>query len=571
MANHDDEPISSLPKLSPFTGANDKVFIDRWIAIFDFTIADRFKTDIERIKGLSSYLKDDALNWYADSVIPDAKQISWLEVKTRIIQRFGKSELHPLIAAQRRKLMPKETVKDYFEDKMRYLRRAKLDEEAMAASLTEGMPQSYKIGLHAAQLKTTNNWIAVALSLEKDQDLNRSRPHPSSHHPKPSIYFQSDDDGLQSNSDHSDSSTPSVNYRNRRRRQDYTPRCQICKKQGKKEFHWHRDCPLNKSSDSSLPSPDPHLQSNTMVKHSNHAQTDSAQDFITIRVKIGQVQTNAILDTGANIHVISSKFVRQLNLKVDDRLATRIKVASGFVKSLGVVQFPLSIASHTNPISAHVLDNNFPLMLGTTIGQLFPIHISLPKMQASIEDLHSHETVCLSIESPRSGQPQLKIDKMSNLQSQPPTTIGKVKTQKHNDPKYTTTPRNSQQQTHINSKPMVLSLVKPNQTPKHSSGSRRLQTLSSRTTMPKDRTSGDSIINPSRSLNHASSSRLTFNHVVSHYANSNQSNRINSNLIPPEVTGNYGRIRTSAHHLSRSHSRTRNLNNGGMTRLKHFI
>ena len=422
----DDELKPCPPKLSPFTGMNDKVLIDRWIAIFDFTIADKFKTDIERIKGLSSYLKDEALNWFADSIIPDATQLTWSDVKTRIIQRFGMSELHPLITAQRRKLMPKESVKDYFEDKMRYLRRAKLDEEAMAASLTEGMPYSYKVGLHAAQLKTTNNWIAVALSLEKDQEWNRSRPHQSSHS-KPTVHFHTDDQ-IPSNSEQ----PRPLNYQKHRRNRDYVPRCQICKRQGRKEFHWHRDCPLNKSHDSTLSPSDSHPQSNVIVKTTNHAQTISPSDFITIRVKIGQVKTKAVLDTGANIHVISSKFVRQLNLRIDTRLTTRIKLASGHVISQGMVRFPIAIGPYTRHISAHVLGSlSYDLMLGVTIGNLFPISTNLPKRQAYIEDPHTRQPICLGMELSSSCQLQSLMTRHSGLFATNSTDVGKIEIEKH--------------------------------------------------------------------------------------------------------------------------------------------
>ena len=424
MANPDNEPMSSLPKLSPFIGDNDKVSIDSWISIFDIAVANRYKTDMERTIGLSAYLKDDALEWFADSIVPDIAQISWSEVKTRIIQRYGRSELHPLISAVRRKLMPKESVKDYFKDKMRYLRRVKFDEEAMAASLTEGMPHSYKAGLHAAQLKNTNNWIAVALSLEKDQEPNRFRPHMSSHS-RPTVHFQSDDQ-TQNNSEQREP------RQFNRRRQDYLPRCQICKKQGKKEFHWHRDCPLNKSRDSSLSSPDNHLQSNVMVKTTNHAQTALSSEFITMMVKIGQVQTKAVLDTGANIHVISLKLVRQLDLRVDTRLATTIRLASGYVRSQGMVRFSLSIGPYTKHISAHVLkDLSYSLMLGIIIGKLFPISINLPKVQAYIDDPHTHQPICLGIEASPSCPLQSLMDKHSDLFAANSTDIGRIEIEKH--------------------------------------------------------------------------------------------------------------------------------------------
>jgi hypothetical protein len=74
--------------------------------------------------------------------------------------QFGDPIVERIIAAQNGHLNRSHTVQLYYNEKIQFLRQTPLRDN------TEGMPQSYKIQLIVARIKSSVEWLSVALQLE---------------------------------------------------------------------------------------------------------------------------------------------------------------------------------------------------------------------------------------------------------------------------------------------------------------------------------------------------------------------------------------------------------------------
>ncbi len=128
--------LSSLPlsethtdnklRLQRYDGTDSKVRAQSWMALFELDTSG--VSVAERRKTLMYYLSGSALEWYADEIV-STDVTDWLEIKTKLFNRFGVSTATPLIDAQRRYLRRDETVLQYYQDKLRLLRQTKLSEQ----------------------------------------------------------------------------------------------------------------------------------------------------------------------------------------------------------------------------------------------------------------------------------------------------------------------------------------------------------------------------------------------------------------------------------------------------------
>ena len=168
----------------------------------------------------------------------------WDTVKSKMTKRFGISTATPLIDAQRRRLKREEKVEQYFRDKMRLLRQTRLSDEEMAQQLTEGLPFQWKLSLAAARPSDPNAWVEVAQQIET--------------HFSAQSYRQA----ISRNNTASRNKT-SAKTLNASTSKPYTP-CNICKRLGRTEYHWHRDCPNRQRTDQQRTRPNHTVQPATL-------------------------------------------------------------------------------------------------------------------------------------------------------------------------------------------------------------------------------------------------------------------------------------------------------------------
>ncbi|KAI1279258.1 hypothetical protein HDE_14101 [Halotydeus destructor] len=222
--------------IARFTGSHDSsVRVESWVSMFELVTEE--KTDHERLRALLRYLAGDAMNWFAEDVIPVIDTLTWASCKANLIARFCYVLVSPVLQAQKRYLRRSEDVLCYYNEKMQMLRQTGLSPLDQTAMLTEGMPQSFRTALISAQLKEPQAWLSVALQLEsssrtfKSSEVDRTMPQTNKIEKR---------------------SRPADNQRK-------PPRpCRFCKDLGKTEWHWHNECPNRK--------PDQRLETSVKVR-----------------------------------------------------------------------------------------------------------------------------------------------------------------------------------------------------------------------------------------------------------------------------------------------------------------
>jgi hypothetical protein len=214
-------------RLDKFDGISKDIRIQTWLRLYETHIGNE---DADRIKGLLYNLKGIALEWYGDE-IAGTSITRWETVKEKIVKRFGISTATPLIDAQRRRLKRDETVEDYFREKMRLLRQTKLSSLEMTQQLTEGLPFQWKLSLAAARPVDPNSWVEVAQQIETHYSSQQSRQQFNK--------FRQNNDRRRSSQTNTTARTLTATTN----RPPYP--CNICKRLGRDEYHWHRECPNN--------------------------------------------------------------------------------------------------------------------------------------------------------------------------------------------------------------------------------------------------------------------------------------------------------------------------------------
>lgn len=141
------------------------------------------------------------------------------------------------------------------------------------------------------------------------------------------------------------------------------------------------------------------------------------QEFIVIPVSINEMSCIAMIDTGANIHIISDRLCRMLHLPFEPS-SIDIKQITGFTKSIGRVKADLRISNVTRTVSFHVMkDFNPDLLLGIKLGDNFDITLNLKKKQASIRESASHTQNSASLKQHSANKAQATQPERSQKQA----------------------------------------------------------------------------------------------------------------------------------------------------------
>jgi hypothetical protein len=230
------EALRKRATIEKFDGS-DRLPVEIWINVFE-QITEGM-VDHERINLLPTYLERDAFRWYAQFVTPHRNTLDWTTARRMMRDKFTKTAVKPIIAANQRVLRQKETVQQYFDDKTRLLELANIPEDVMIDLLTDGLPDSYRIVVSARQPRTLSEWLACVTSFEgtRRNDVRQMnvvkeikeepRPHSDRRNKKPNRYPEQGES------------------RSRREDDDPPPSpCPRCLAQGKTEMHWASKCLL---------------------------------------------------------------------------------------------------------------------------------------------------------------------------------------------------------------------------------------------------------------------------------------------------------------------------------------
>ena len=88
--------------IDKFSGHNSALTVPEWLNTFQAVTLDF--TDIERLYALPKHLSDEALQWFAQFIVPNIASMSWTECKQRLTHLFRRITPDRMVEASKRTL-----------------------------------------------------------------------------------------------------------------------------------------------------------------------------------------------------------------------------------------------------------------------------------------------------------------------------------------------------------------------------------------------------------------------------------------------------------------------------------
>ncbi|UYV63130.1 hypothetical protein LAZ67_2003234, partial [Cordylochernes scorpioides] len=214
----------------------------------------------------------------------------------------------------------------YFKEKSSLVKKLNLDTPLLLEALTDGMPNYLNKYLIAARVKETSDWIKITTQIKYSTNQEKQEPQckynsdnqqPStsndnrqnfqtrSYYPARSRFNPSSSPSLQSQppprsttAHHQEASSRTINL------PPYP--CKICSShQQPNQYHFHRDCPLNKH--------EKELPTNTHSEPLNPGRT-----LLLFSVLINYVSLPCVLDTASSISIMPLTYLDHIHYKILD-------------------------------------------------------------------------------------------------------------------------------------------------------------------------------------------------------------------------------------------------------------
>ena len=478
-------------KLEHFTGKN-TIEAKHWLNLFEVICVEQQLTDNkDKVVKLMSYLKDDALAFFAQKIAPSVATITWANTRALIEKRFRTAEVSSIVHANHRRLHKNETIKEYFDEKMKHLDKTSLTDPEKCDLLTDGVSEAIQSYLIPTIITTTEDWLQRSIRAEMSVNRTSGYSKPSSrkdsqykpqYKPQFKPQFKSQFKPKPQNAYHKD---PYQQYS-----EDNPRLCKICRNLGYEEYHWHRNCPnkakqfgnrpygnhsgssgqrsiqyqqrkpikgnANSTSQSLQPIDDDDENAfsgstadpNTKVKHSgNHLEsaqqptpessatvsTEQVVQFIDFEVKLNAIPINSFVDSGSTISVASEKTFKRLNISVEPNSSIQLNQVSGKTQTVGSFKAQLQIANKVKTVTIHVVsDFKYPSLLGLDIGRQFGLLLDLKDCKVSkMSDNSTNTFTALNLSSSENKELESLLKRNQNVFSQSDTDIGRIKTVKH--------------------------------------------------------------------------------------------------------------------------------------------
>ncbi|UYV79801.1 hypothetical protein LAZ67_18000696, partial [Cordylochernes scorpioides] len=191
----------------------------------------------------------------------------------------------------------KESIENYFQDKIRLLNQTYLTKEEKIHLLTDGLPNDWKDLIVAAQPTDATKWFHIAASIEQNRASIQFKPKNKIH----------------------------LATKNNDNRKNVCPFwCPICSKKGIKIKHWVTDC---EDYDPNYKKDRPNQ--NTSVKQVcgapellnvstlTNTPTQGAFKLINISVEVNGIPAQAFVDTGATVSIINWRLFKRTRLQLN--------------------------------------------------------------------------------------------------------------------------------------------------------------------------------------------------------------------------------------------------------------
>ncbi|UYV66076.1 K02A2.6-like, partial [Cordylochernes scorpioides] len=252
----------------------------------------------------------------------------------------------------------KESIENYFQDKIRLLNQTHLTKEEKINLLTDGLPNDWKDLIVAAQPTDATKWFHIAASIEQNRASIQFKPKNKIH----------------------------LATKNNYNRKNVCPFwCPICSKKGIKIKHWVTDC---EDYDPNYKKDRPNQ--NTSVKQVcgapellnvstlTNTPTQGAFKLINISVEVNGIPAQAFVDTGATVSIINWRLFKRTRLQLQPNSDIHISQADGVTRTCGSLQTKVRIDKLIKPVTLHVMKNfKYPLLIGLDVASLFNLLIDV--------------------------------------------------------------------------------------------------------------------------------------------------------------------------------------------------
>ncbi|UYV71989.1 K02A2.6-like, partial [Cordylochernes scorpioides] len=252
----------------------------------------------------------------------------------------------------------RESIENYFQDKIRLLNQTHLTKEEKINLLTDGLPNDWKDLIVAAQPTDTTKWFHIAASIEQNRASIQFKPKNKIH----------------------------LATKNNDNRKNVCPFwCPICSKKGIKIKHWVTDC---EDYDPNYKKDRPNQ--NTSVKQVcgapellnvstlTNSPTQGAFKLINISVEVNGIPAQAFVDTGATVSIINWRLFKRTRLQLQPNSDIHISQADGVTRTCGSLQTKVRIDKLIKPVTLHVMKNfKYPLLIGLDVASLFNLLIDV--------------------------------------------------------------------------------------------------------------------------------------------------------------------------------------------------
>lgn len=159
-----------------FKGEENEISIEAWLLTFE-RVANMAKwSENDKRLMMNKYLRGSALEWYA--YLSD--DLSWLEIKSRMIKRFGVDTLQPAVACLHVVYNKNTGIRPYFEEKRKLGLLGKLPESTIVQYMIDGLPIALKSSFNMLEdVKTFEDFYKIACKAEsyiKEKERSERAP-----------------------------------------------------------------------------------------------------------------------------------------------------------------------------------------------------------------------------------------------------------------------------------------------------------------------------------------------------------------------------------------------------------
>ena len=364
-------------KLEHFTGKN-TIEADHWLNLFEVVCAELTLTTAQKktVK-LMSYLKDDALAFFAQRIAPNISTITWAEVRSLITKRFGTPQVSSIISAKERRLHRYESVKEYFDEKMKHLDKTSLVDSERCDLLTDGIYDEFKKHLLPITFTSTEDWLQRAMRIEVGLKRDPSHTKPDNKDIQFKQYKPKPNHSFALNTTNNSAPYP----------------CRYCQFHGKEEYHWHSECPvkakyrnqpIGNSSSNSNGNNRNHTSFKTLATSQRQPSRDSSADsssetpiagnsfaqptgkalplvrsgsdpYPSLDVTLNCKPFKAIIDSGSTISFVTEQTFKSLNTQLIPNSSIEVTQLCGQIQTIGCFKAKLQISNKLAEINLHVI------------------------------------------------------------------------------------------------------------------------------------------------------------------------------------------------------------------------